>query len=109
MITMNDSPVPVTKQLEAGVKFAEPAGVIYKQGDVPNKTTKDLGLASAMHVEGCRLIRVDKTDPRKQVFHFAGGDLADRVERQWYDGTHIVSSSNYYASIRLLKTLIHNI
>lgn len=93
---------------EKNVKTVLPAGVIVKSMDIPNKTTKDLGLAAALHVEGCRLIQVDKSDPKKQIFHFGGGENADRVERQWYDQTLIVCAPNYYGSLRLLKTLIHN-
>lgn len=84
-----------------------PQGVVVKN-DIPNFTTKDLGLASALHSEGVRLIRVDRTDPKKQVFHFAGGELADRVERQWYDQTLVVCAPIFYSSIRMLKALLHN-
>lgn len=87
------------------VKVAQPSGVIK---EVVNKPTKDLYLASAFHCEGCRLIEVDKTDRSRMVFVFEGGELADRVERQWYEGVLVVSATAYAASLRLMKSAIHS-
>lgn len=85
----------------------DPQGVIINK-DIPNKTTKDLYLAAALHCEGCRLLGLDKTDPRRIVFIFAGGELADRVEREWYADVLVVSASRYASSIRMCKSAIHN-
>ena len=83
----------------------EPIGVIE---EVVNKETKDLGLAAAFHAEGCKLIEIDKADRTRMVFKFAGGELADRVERDWWQGTAIGSYTVYYASLRMMKSLIHS-
>jgi hypothetical protein len=87
------------------VVVPQPAGKII---EVVNKQTKDLYLASAFHTEGCRLQEVDKTDRTRMVFVFEGGELADRVERQWYEGTLVVSATSYAASLRLMKSAIHS-
>jgi len=84
----------------------DPQGVIIKK-DIPNKTTKDLYLAAAFHCEGCRLLGLDKTDPRRMVFSFAGGELANRVEQEWYADILVVSASRYAASLRTCKSMIH--
>jgi acyl CoA:acetate/3-ketoacid CoA transferase alpha subunit len=86
-------------------KKVEPTGVIK---EVVNKPTKDLYLASAFHCEGCKLTQVDKTDRSRMIFVFEGGELADRVERQWYEGTLVVSATSYAASLRLMKSAIHS-
>lgn len=83
----------------------QPTGVIV---ELVNKPTKDLYLAAAFHCEGCKLIEVDKTDRSRMIFKFEGGDLADRVERQWYEGTLVVSATSYAASLRLMKSAIHS-
>ena len=83
----------------------EPIGVIV---ELVRKQTKDLYLASAFHTEGCKLQEVDKTDRTRMVFVFEGGELADRVEKQWYEGTLVVSATQYAASLRLMKSAIHS-
>jgi len=88
-------------------KPTEPQGLVIKQ-DVPNKTTKDLYLAAAMQCEGCRFLGLDKADPKRMVFSFAGGELADRVEREWYADILVVSASRYASCLRTCKSLIHS-
>jgi len=84
-----------------------PQGLVIKQ-DIPNKTTKALYLAAAMQCEGCRFLGLDKTDPKRMVFSYAGGELADRVEREWYADILVVSASRYAACLRAAKSQIHN-
>lgn len=81
----------------------KPAGII----EIPNKETRDLYLAAALHSEGCRYLGIDRTDPTRMVFLFEGGDLADRVEREWFQGLLVGSLVSYSQSIRTMKTLIH--
>ena len=81
----------------------EPQGVVK----TPLKETRDLYLAAALHAEGCKYLGVDKTDPTRMVFRFEGGDLADRVEREWYQGICVGELSKYAQSIRTMKTIIH--
>ena len=100
MDTMKD-----VNPLKPYIKTAEPVGVIK---EVVNKSTKDLYLAAAFHAERCKFTGIDKTDRTRMVFQFEGGDLADRVERQWYEGTLVVSATDYAASIRTCKSLIHS-
>ena len=87
------------------VKKNLPAGVIV---EAINKETKDLYLAAAFDCEGVRFLDIDKTDRTRMIFKFEGGDFADRVERQWWDNTLVVSATSYAASIRKMKSAIHN-
>ena len=107
MTTDNVTPVAgtVPKPVSMVRKFLEPAGLIKEAID---KTTKDLYLAAALHSEGCKYVRVDKTDPTRMVFVFEGGDNADRVEREWYSRTLAVSAYDYASSIRMMKSVIHS-
>jgi hypothetical protein len=89
----------------ATVNKMAPTGVIQ---EVVNKETKDLYLAAAYHCEGCRFIEIDKTDRTRMIFKFEGGELADRIERQWYESTLVVSATAYAASLRQMKSLIHS-
>jgi hypothetical protein len=73
-----------------------------------DKKTKDLGLAAALHAEGCKLIDVDKSDRTRQEFVFEGGEHANDVERRWWQGDCIGSYSVYYSSLRQMKSIIHN-
>lgn len=82
-----------------------PAGVIV---EAINKETKDLYLAAAFDCEGVRFLDIDKSDRTRMVFKFEGGEFADRVERQWWDSTLVVSATNYAASIRKFKSAIHS-
>lgn len=82
-----------------------PAGVVK---EAIEKETKDLYLAAAFHCEGCRYVKIDKTDPTRMVFVFEGGDNADRVEREWYSNILVVSATAYAASLRMMKSLIHS-
>lgn len=84
---------------------AEPTGVIK---EAIQKQTKDLYLSAALHCEGCRFVEIDKTDRTRMVFIFEGGELADRVEREWWEGTLVVSATAYAASIRQMKSAIHS-
>lgn len=86
-------------------KLLEPVGVIK---EAINKPTKDLYLAAALHCEGCKYQKVDKTDPTRMIFVFEGGENADRVEREWYDQTLVVSATSYAASLRMMKSVIHS-
>lgn len=83
----------------------QPVGVVKEAID---KSTKDLYLAAAMHCEGCGYKRVDKTDPTRMVFIFEGGENADRVEREWFSQTLVVSATAYAASLRMMKSVIHS-
>lgn len=82
----------------------EPKGVVK---EAISKTTKDLYLAAAFHAEGCRFQGIDKTDRTRMVFEFEGGENADRIERQWYEKSLVVSATSYAESLRQMKTLIH--
>lgn len=75
---------------------------------VPPKETKDLYLAAALHSEGCKYLGIDRSDPTRMVFRFEGGELADRIETQWYQGTCVGSLSVYSQSVKTMKSLIHN-
>lgn len=86
-------------------KVLQPAGVIK---EAINQETKDLYLAAAFHCEGCRFIKIDKTDPTRMIFVFEGGENADRVVKEWFQATLVVSATNYAASLRTMKTLIHS-
>ena len=86
-------------------KVNQPAGIIK---ELVSKATKDLYLAAALHCEGCKFQEIDKTDRTRMVFIFEGGELADRVERQWYEATLVVSATSYAASLRICKSLIHS-
>jgi hypothetical protein len=80
-----------------------PKGIV----EIPPKETRDLYLAAALHAEGCKYLGIDRTDPTRMVFKFEGGENADRIEREWYQGSCIGSYSVYSQSIRTMKTLIH--
>jgi len=82
-----------------------PTGVI-KEID---KETKDLYLAAAMDCEGVKFVDLDKTDRTRMIFKFEGGEHADNVERQWWNNTLVVSATNYAASIRKFKSLVHSV
>lgn len=81
-----------------------PAGIVK---DI-EKTTKDLYFAAALHAEGCKYIKVDKADPHRMVFVFEGGVNADRVEKEWYQSTLVVSATSYANSIKTMKSIIHS-
>lgn len=87
------------------VKILEPVGIIK---EAIQKQTKDLYLAAALHCEGCRYERVDKTDRTRMIFVFEGGELSDRVERDWYAQNLVVSATSYAASLRMMKSVIHS-
>ena len=91
--------------LKAVPSKIEPSGIIK---ELVNKETKDLYLAASFHCEGCKFLDIDKTDRTRMVFVFEGGELADRVERQWYQGILVVSATIYAASLRTMKSLIHS-
>lgn len=86
-------------------KTPQPSGVIK---EVVNKETKDLYLAAAFHAEGCKFLEIDKTDRTRMIFKFEGGELPDRVEKDWYQGTLLGVYPIYAASLRLMKSLIHS-
>lgn len=86
-------------------KNLEPKGVIE---EAIKKSTKDLYLAAAFFCEGCRYLDIDKSDKTRMVFWFEGGENADRVEREWYTKTLVVSATSYAEALRTCKSLIHN-
>ena len=92
-VTIKKSPLP------------EPIGIVV---ELVNKTTKDLYLAAAYQAEGCRFLNLDKSDRSRMVFEYAGGALADQVERQWNEATLVVSATVYAAAIRHCKSMIHS-
>lgn len=102
---MNSTVQPNQAQPISPIKRTEPVGVIKEAID---KNTKDLYLAAALHCEGCRYKSVDRTDRTRMVFVFEGGDLADRVERDWYAQNLVVSATSYAASLRMMKSVIHS-
>lgn len=83
----------------------QPIGTIK---EVVNKETKDLYLAAALKTEGCKFLEIDKTDRSRMVFKFEGGELADRVERQWYEESLVVSATSFASALRICKSLIHS-
>ena len=109
MTTNNVTPISgtVPQPVEPSMvrKLLDPIGLVKEAID---KTTKDLYLAAALHSEGCKYIRVDKSEPTRMVFVFEGGENADRVEREWYSRTLAVSAYDYASSIRMMKSVIHS-
>jgi len=95
----------IEQKATSNIKTQPPTGVIK---ELVNKRTKDLYLSAALHCEGCKFLEIDKTDRTRMVFVFEGGELADRVERQWYEAVLVVSATAYAASLRLMKSLIHS-
>lgn len=87
------------------LKTVAPVGVVK---EAISKRTKDLYLAAALHCEGCPYVSVDRTDPTRMIFVFEGGENADRVEREWFSQTLVVSATAYAASLRMMKSVIHN-
>lgn len=87
-------------------KQNQPVGIVK---EAINKQTKDLYLAAALKCEGCKFIEIDKSDRTRMVFVFEGGELADRVEREWYEETLVVSATHYASALRSCKSLIHSI
>lgn len=81
-----------------------PVGIV----NTPNKETKDLYLAAALHAEGCKYLGIDRTDPKRMIFRFEGGENANRVEREWYQGACVGELSRYAQSVKTMKTLIHS-
>lgn len=94
--TLQDSPKYPIKH--------EPVGVVK---DI-EKTTKDLYLAAALHAEGCKYLKADKSDPTRIVFVFEGGENAERVEQEWRQGILVVSATAYAQSIRQMKSIVHS-
>jgi hypothetical protein len=82
-----------------------PTGIVK---DLP-KRTRDLYLAAALDCEGIRLINVDASDRTRMIFEFEGGEHANTVERQWWEGTLVVCAPAYAASVRKLKSLVHSV
>lgn len=97
--------VTVVNAVIKGKNPLEPQGLVK---EAIRKYTKDLYLAAAFHCEGCKYVEIDRTDRTRMVFWFEGGDNADRVERDWYGGTLVVSATAYAASLRSMKSLIHS-
>lgn len=83
--------------------MSSPKGIV----EIPPKETKDLYLAAALHSEGCRYLGIDRSDPARMVFQFEGGELADRVETEWYQNICVGSLSSYASSVKTMKSLIH--
>lgn len=87
-------------------KQNQPVGIVK---EAISKQTKDLYLAAALKCEGCKFLEIDKSDRTRMVFVFEGGELADRVEREWYEETLVVSATHYASALRSCKSLIHSI
>jgi len=82
-----------------------PTGVVKEL----DKETRDLYLAAAMDCEGVKFVEVDKTDRTRMIFKFEGGEHANNVEMQWWNNTLVVSATQYAASIKKFKSLVHSI
>lgn len=101
-----DTVKKTTKPPTTPTKIPQPLGVVK---EAINKQTKDLYLAAALKCEGCKFLEINKEDRTRMIFVFEGGELADRVEREWYEETLVVSAYHYAASLRSCKSLIHQI
>ena len=104
-MTQENMKATTIDQLIPSLKPVEPQGVVK---EAINKSTKDLYLAAALHCEGCAYQKVDRTDPTRMIFIFEGGENADRVEREWFAQTLVVSATAYAASLRMMKSVIHS-
>ena len=90
------------------------------------KSTKDIYLAAAWMALGAKYERVDKTDPRHQVFYFSsenklvfpknqydseirvsGVDLDD-VEKNWANGTLSGNLYEFSRALQRMKSIIHS-
>ena len=88
------------------------------------KRITDMYLAAALHAYGFTLVRVDKTNYRRQQFYFSGGvpevyrldglvplravkPELDDVE-MWYIAGKLMFPPNYPDSIKRIKSAIHS-
>lgn len=74
---------------------------------IPAEETKDLYLAAALHCEGCKYLGINREDRTRMIFQFEGGELAQRVIKEWYQDILVVSATSYAKSLRTMKSLIH--
>lgn len=73
-------------------------------GEIREFSTTDLALAGYLKMRGLRLVRVDRTDPRRAVFTFDDSiDVAEQLVLEFANS----ESRRFDAEVRALKKVIH--
>lgn len=70
--------------------------------------TSDLGLASFLACEGLLIERLDKSNPRRVVFHFSDGVAAEQLAKQYWEGIARVPPLALFLAHRTLKQRLYN-
>jgi hypothetical protein len=73
-----------------------------------NITTDNFTFACVLHYDNFKLTKIDKTDPKRAVFHFTDTqDCAEYVSRFWR-GENEVEPRGFVAAQKDLKSMLYD-
>lgn len=72
-----------------------------------NYTTYDLGLSAALITIGCKLVGIEKTNPKRVLFIFQGEEEIEKKVESFWNNEMIVSPRHYFDNIKMLKNRIY--
>lgn len=70
--------------------------------------TSDLGLTTALIASGLKLVRIDKTNPRRAIFIFEDSNQLRGYERDYWADELLVSGLLYNDTLKRLKARLYS-
>ena len=71
-------------------------------------TTYDLGVSAALLCLGYKLLRLDRTDPRKALFVFVREADIDAYANEYFSDQLKVKARSFFDSIKALKNKLYS-
>lgn len=70
-------------------------------------STDSFNLASYLLCESCKLISIDKTNPKRMVFIFEKSDQMDDLTEKFFSHQALIEPHKLFSALRDLKQLLY--
>lgn len=71
-------------------------------------TCHDLGLGASLRALGVPMLEMRRSDGKRFVFVFEGGEEVVAIERAYWSGNLPVDALAFFNAIKVMKSLIHS-
>lgn len=71
-------------------------------------TCHDLGLCASLRALGVPMLEMRRSDGRRFVFVFKGGEEVVALERAYWSGKLPIDALTFFNAIKVVKSLIHS-
>lgn len=78
------------------------------QNNKPLFSTDNFALAIFLKIKNCKLLQINKQNPRRAIFIFEDTPERERLTKDYWEGKTFVEPQSFYNTQRELKTLLYD-